>query len=92
MNVLCVYIASPVVATFASCFVFLPLRNQQEVHPQTVALQLRVGGLAKLLAHNAARYSLTSRQAPAQSVLARVAGALRISPGDWAAFAQELYS
>ena len=58
-------------------------RNQPEVFPSTLALQLEVGRLAKLLAHNAALYRPTLRQMSHDVVLAAAAAHLRLDATAW---------
>ena len=58
-------------------------RNQPEVFPSTLALQLQIGRLGKLLAHNAAMYRPTFRQCEHSVVLAASTAGLVLNKESW---------
>ena len=64
-------------------------RNQQELYSTTLALQLQVNSLGKLLSHNSALYRPTLVQRKQTIVLTAVACTLSISPTDWQEFCKK---
>ena len=64
-------------------------RNQPEIYSSTVELQLRVGALGKLQAHNCAMYSPTLRQIRPANVLARGTSTFSFSDQAWRRFCRE---
>ena len=64
-------------------------RQIQHMHRSTLQLKLRLMRLAKLLAHNSALYSPTSRQMPSAHVLARRIGQALWTAQSWREWVKE---
>ena len=64
-------------------------RNQPEVFPSTLGLQLEVARLGKLLPHNAAMYRPTLRQCSHAIALAASAAAVSFSREEWSRGGEE---
>ena len=58
-------------------------RNQPEVFPSTLALQLSVARLGKLLSHNSAMYTPTLRQMRQDTVLSATVAAVTLERDTW---------
>ena len=61
-------------------------RNQPELYSTTLALQLDVNALGKLMSHNAALYKPTLRQMNQQTVISSLVTHLTFSSDEWLSF------